>query len=97
MEFKYLATEKFEYSNNILTLCSNYKMVQIVSKIIQTGLSCLKHMGSQMHWNFYMNYVTSLQYLDYSNYSPQKSEGVCLYRRWFVCVCVCLSVCDHDN
>jgi len=31
--------------------------------------------------------------------SPRKSEGVCFYQRWFVClsVCVCASVCDRDN
>jgi len=23
---------------------------------------------------------------------PRKSEGICFYRRWFVSVCVCLSV-----
>jgi len=23
--------------------------------------------------------------------------GVCFYRRWFMCLSVCVSVCDHDN
>ena len=27
------------------------------------------------------------------HFSPRKSEGICFYRRWFVCLCVC----DHDN
>ena len=25
--------------------------------------------------------------------SPRKSEGLCFYRHWFVCLSVCLSVC----
>ena len=30
----------------------------------------------------------------YSSHYPRESEGICFYRRWFVClyVCVCLSV-----
>ena len=28
---------------------------------------------------------------------PRESEGLCFYRRWFVCLFVCLSVCYHDN
>ena len=31
-----------------------------------------------------------------ANY-PRESEGLCFYRRWFVCMSVCLSVCYHDN
>ena len=30
--------------------------------------------------------------LNQSNNYPLKSEGICFYRRWFVCMCVCLSV-----
>jgi len=26
-------------------------------------------------------------------YYPRESEGVCFYRRWFVCLSVCPSVC----
>jgi len=28
---------------------------------------------------------------------PRESEGLCFYRRWFVCLSVCLFVCYHDN
>ena len=28
----------------------------------------------------------------YDNY-PRESEAICIHRRWFVCVCVCVSVC----
>ena len=31
------------------------------------------------------------------NYYPRESEGLCFYRRWFVCLSVCLSVCYHNN
>jgi len=30
-------------------------------------------------------------------YYPRESEGLCFYRRWFVCLSVCLFVCYHDN
>ena len=30
-------------------------------------------------------------------FSLRESEGVCFYPRWFVCLYVCMSVCDHDN
>jgi len=30
-------------------------------------------------------------------YYTRESEGLCFYRRWFVCLSVCLSVCYHDN
>jgi len=30
-------------------------------------------------------------------YYPRESEGVCFHRRGFVCLSVCVSVCDHDN
>ena len=26
-------------------------------------------------------------------YYPRKSDGLCFYRHWFVCLSVCLSVC----
>ena len=31
-----------------------------------------------------------------NNY-PRESEGICFHRRWFVYVCVCVTVCNHDN